>query len=373
MSSTAALAQIGPDVEKAEQLMAANKFNDALRIVEVAFRKQALGRLAVLKLFELQGICAAQVGQSAKAKTAFQSLLQLEPKRELPKNAKPQAKAAFREAKEWAEEGKGPMEFVAASPLTDEQGKVVQIAAKVKNDALKLARKVRFHLKADGGVWTELDMEVAASFSSAATEANLVEWWAELLGEREAVLATLGSERNPIRNQGKAVSAPEEEKVVATTGPETKTTPSFPDEPVDPVKPEVSSGESVGTLDLTEKPERPGRSSSALKPVAYGLWGAGAVAGGIGVFFGLQSSAARGKVTSAINNAGGGPVQGLTQVEAYQLDKQSQSDALKANLLFGSAAGLAIAGGICFWLGMDSDDPVAVAPMPNGAAVVGTW
>lgn len=361
--SAPALAQVGPDIERAESLFTARKYSDALRVVDTAFRKQGLPRLSVIKLYELQGICAAQLNQDVKAKTAFQNMLQLDPKRELPKFAlQAPVTAAFRKAKDWAD-GRSALDFMAAAPLTDEQGRVVQIAAKVKNDAMKLSRKVRFHVKADGNVWTELDMEVAASFSAAATDATVVEWWAELMGDREAVLASLGSERNPIRNSAKAVAAPEEEKnsVLSVT--------EQPKEPEDPVKPEEHFSAPVPVVDLRPPP----RSGSVLKPVAYGLWGGAAGALGVGLYFGYQSNAARSKVTGAIAKAGGQPVTDITQEEAYRLEKQSQGDALKANILFGTAAGLAVAGGICFWLGLDGDDNVAIAPMPNGAAVVGRW
>ncbi len=361
--SSPALAQVGPDIERAESLFSARKYGDALRVVETAFRKQGLSRLSVIKLYELQGSCAAQLNQDGKAKTAFQNMLQLDPKRELPKFAsQAPVTAAYRKAKDWAD-GRSPLDFMAAPPLTDEQGKVVQIAAKVKNDAMKLSRKVRFHVKADGNVWTELDMEVAASFAAAATDAMVVEWWAELMGDREAVLASLGSERNPIRNSTKPAPVPEEEKnsVLTVTEPLK--------EPEDPVKPEERYQEPAPAVDLHTPPP----SGSVLKPVAYGLWGGAAGALGVGLYFGYQSNAARSKVTSAVAKAGGQPVTDITQEEAYRLEKQSQGDAFKANILFGTAAGLAVAGGICFWLGLDNDDSVAIAPMPNGAAVVGTW
>ena len=114
-----------------------------------------------------------------------------------------------------------------------------------------------------------------------------------------------------------------------------------------------------------------------MRPVGYVLMGVGVVALGVGTFFGVQSASARGRVTGAVQNPQG-LVTGLTQRQAFELDKQASSQALIANVLWAGGGAAAVAGGIFWLLGGSSSSSsssesasLTVSPTLGGVVVRG--
>jgi hypothetical protein len=92
----------------------------------------------------------------------------------------------------------------------------------------------------------------------------------------------------------------------------------------------------------------PGPAAATVRRrVSVGLAGAGGAALATGVFFGLQSSQARERLSFPEENAQGF-VTGLTQQQAYQLAAQARSQAQLANGLFAAGGALA-AVGLTLW------------------------
>jgi hypothetical protein len=108
------------------------------------------------------------------------------------------------------------------------------------------------------------------------------------------------------------------------------------------------------------------------RPLGGAVLGAGVVAAGIGVFFGLQANDARKKFNSA-DRDDLGRVTSISQREAQALEASAHDQAVLANVLFGVGGGLAAAGLVLIIIGPDSAPSVALSPAPGGVVVSGSF
>ncbi|MBL8957179.1 MAG: hypothetical protein JNK82_40775, partial [Myxococcaceae bacterium] len=152
-------------------------------------------RDTMVRIYELQGIVFATLNDAAKASKAFQSMLVLEPERKLLGDYPPRVMTPFYEARGRASE-MGRLE-VKALPAAIGSGRVGQLAVEVTTDPLKMVKKVNFHVRADGGVWLEMTGDMSGKTASVSVDGGRVEWWAEALGDRDAVVAQIGTEGQP--------------------------------------------------------------------------------------------------------------------------------------------------------------------------------
>ena len=356
------LAEANPELDKANRLLFDQKYADAARALDSAAKVSGNSREVVLRIYELQGIVYGQLGQATKAREAFQSMLSLDPKRDLNGKYNQKVLNAFAAAKDWSDANPA-LDFKSAKAALDAKNRVMQLAAKVKSDTMKLTRKVRFHLRPDEGRWVQQDSELQGAYAAANTDAAGVEWWAELLGDNERVLAVVGAENDPVREGTAKDKAPA--PVVVADVPKKEESTVIPPPPVEEKKPEVKE----------EVRAEPGSNpSNPLRPVSYGLMGAGVVALGVGAFFGGQSFSLRGQIKGAKENMNG-LVTGMTQRQAFALEQQASSSALIANVLFVAGGAVAVTGGIC-WLvsgtsSSSSEASLRVAPTLGGVVVSG--
>lgn len=365
--SAPALAQA--DLARAQKLLTARRFGEAARVLEAGVRAGNRSAGELRRLLTLRAVALAEINQPARAAADFELLLALEPDFALTAAASPAVANALRTARKAA---RGKLEFVADPALLDATGQVVQIAARLKGDPTKAARRVRFHLRADGQSWVELEVELDGSFATAGTEAQQVEWWAELLTEQRNTLLTLGSPQQPI-HEGKGQPAkveapPEAEPAVDPKRVEPPSEPKPPpDAPVAEVKPPLR-------LAPPAEPQSPpletrGPTGRApLRPVGIGLLAAGAAAAGVGLYFGITAQQARSQLSSPVRDSTG-RVTSPSQADAFALDAVARDHAVVANVLFGAGGGLAAAGILCLVLGRD----VVVAPLPGGTSVSGRF
>jgi hypothetical protein len=174
-----------------------------------------------------------------------------------------------------------------------------------------------------------------------------VEWWADGIGDRDAVFAQVGSEAQPKLDT--ASGAP-----VASNEPGLTPPPSPPNEPF------VSRGSSGGGL-------------SAGRLAGIGMMAGGVVAAGVGAVFGVMANQAKAKVDNAEVDSMGRVI-GITQREGYQLDSQVRTNATLANVLF-VAGGVLAAGGVAVFLigGSSSSGSVSLAPAGSGFVLSGSF
>ncbi|MBN1210787.1 MAG: hypothetical protein JXB05_38420 [Myxococcaceae bacterium] len=313
-----------PDLTRARQLLENLRYTEASRALDAARERPGNERTTLLQILELQGVVAAMLQQPAKARSAFQTLVVLAPDHQLMGDYAPRVVTPFFEAKGWVAEHGAALRLEAA-PASKSERSVERVAARVTTDVLKLGRTVRFHFRTGGPLWREEERPLTESAASVEVSGKRVQWWAELLDERQAVLVTLGSANAPVTETALPLQA------------------------------------------LTHSPtDTPGLRSTPLRIASYVCLGVAAGTGAVGGYFGLRSRSARAEVEGAAVNDGG-LTTGLTQAEAFALDARARSNARLANVLFGVAGAVAITGGTLWVLGA----PVTVSATPTGVTLGG--
>jgi hypothetical protein len=329
-----ALGASNPHLVKARALFDEMNADEAAEALEKAWASNNLSRPEVIEILELQGVIAASLGQAPKARKFFRKLLVIDPEHRLAGTfLGPKVTAIFDDEKVRLPIA-GSLQFGELSEVNNRQ-LVVSIGARVMADPIKLGRTVRFHVQAADGSFEPHDVSLESGRASFEVNVPQVSWWAELLGDKNRVLAVAGSAAEPH---------------VSKRAPANY-------EPTDPDMPGARKA-------------APSDSGPVLRYAAYGLAGAGVLAIGGGVLFGLQSSSARAQIDSASRDDAG-RVNGLTRVQALDLQGKAIQSATLANVCY--VGGLALAGaGVGLYL-MTGDEKVALLPAPGGVVLTGVF
>jgi hypothetical protein len=344
LASLTAFAQRNPDLEKAQQLLAQKKYDAALKSIDAAAKKGGLERESMLTLLESRGLAQASLGQTEKAEESFRAVLQLEPKRELTGKYTGKVVPVIAAAKEWFKTN-GTIEVGPLDPGTEE-GRVKQVSLFVKNDPLKLVRKAKFYVRKDGGAWKPVEANMANGAAATDVDGEVIEWWAELLTERNDQLLFLGSAGKPIKQTAPApvaVARVEEKKPDAPVAqPEAKLVPA------------PEKREEVVTI------KEPVTRMSGLRTTGFVLMGVGVVAAGVGTYFGVTSNSTRETVKASLAMGGYDPV------ELYNRDQGAITNAAIANALWIGGGAVGLTGLLFAILGTD----VVVTPGAGGGVSV---
>ena len=315
------------ELERAKQSLEELKFAEAGKSLDAAWLAPGNDRGVVLEILKLQAIVAATLGQQDRARALFRTLLYLAPDLELPEgDLGPKVLSLYYEARGRVSV-EGALRVEPGTISRDEQ-KVSQLAVKV-TDSQKLAKAVRFHSRAAGRSWAEGVVPISEAQAQVKVGAPTVEWWAELLGDKDRVLARLGSAAQPIVSSRVATlvpsSAPPPEVAAAAPGPN-------------------------------------------LKPAAYVTAGAGALAAIGGLVFGIRANNQRTQIEGAARDADG-KVIGITREKALAVNEQLKTSATVANTLYVASAVL-IGTGVVLYL---ASPDLAVSASPAGVALAGSF
>jgi len=201
--AAAAGAEVAPELAKARAAYDKKKFADALKLIASVEARPGNSRETTLAALELKGLALAATQKTAEARAAFERVATLAPDRPAP-SAAAKVLSAWNEAKKAA----SPISFAAAEPEVV-PGTVKRIGATVDGDRLQLGRKVRFASRAAGAKsWETVVVDLASGRAGTRVDAGKVEWFATLLGERDAELLQLGSESAPLAAAAPAPEAP---------------------------------------------------------------------------------------------------------------------------------------------------------------------
>jgi len=320
------------ELDRAQSLFDELKYPAAAKALDAAAAQPGNNRATVIRILEMRGICEGALNRSTKAVAAFKALLELEPDHALTGDWPPRVTTPYLEAKAWASEH-GALQFEVASDA---------VKLTVSKDPLQLAQSVRFHLRPAKGEWKTREVALAEGAASIDAPEDAV-WWAELLGERQGVIGSAGSENAP-RSTHPRVAAAEPRPPPPAPAPVLEpTTHSAPPEAVE---------------------THPEPSGPTMRPLAYGSVVAGLGALGVGTFFGVRSHSAQTTLANVTYDSQG-RVNSITQRAALALDSQRKSDALLANILFSAGGGLVLVGAGVWWVGGQAE----VSLGPTGAAV----
>lgn len=155
-----------------------------------------------------------------------------------------------------------------------------------------------------------------------------------------------------MKNVAPAVVAAVEKKVVDAPK----------EEPKPAMTPEPTKAEPVAAV-TTET------ASSPLRPISYGLLGAGVIGLGVATYFGVTYNSQRQLIRDDLAANRG------TQAELYERDQAAIRNGTIANVLF-VAGGALVASGAVLWFvgGSSSSTSMGLVPMgTNGVAVTGSF
>jgi hypothetical protein len=344
---TAAALSVNPDLDKAARLVGDLQYAEAQTALDAALRRSGNDRETLIRIYELQGLVFGTLNQTAKAARAFQQMLSLDPDKKLTGDNPPRVTTPFYEARGKSSDA-GRLEAKALAPATA-GGRVAQLAVEITNDPMRMVKRVRFHVKADDKSWTVSQADVVGKNASVSTDGALVKWWAEVLGDREAVLLDLGS-----------ADSPKQEGSAPVAQPEIKPVPK--EEPVAPPPP--------AAVEVATAPP-PAEGTSGLRLGAYGLIAAGAVGLAVGAVFGVCSFYNRNLIDNATTDHG--VVTSISQARAFALDTQVHLQATVANTLLAVGGGLAAIGVVLFVVSPSPSASVALVPAGNGLLLSGSW
>lgn len=345
----AALSALGAPnagLDEARRLIDDLELDQALKRLDAVEAAPGNSKETLVELYALRGATLATLGKAKPAEEAFRVVLSLSPDFKLVGDYAPRVRTPFYAAREWA--AKNGAVSTRAEASTTAEGAVESLSVVVKDDALKLAARVRFSVRAKGA-WRASEVPVVSGRAKLAVAEPSVEWWAEVLTAKGAVLATLGSEASP-RVEGARRAA---------------TTP--PVEPPPPPPPLVSSAAASPPMVEADQPAR--APQGWMKVTAFSLLGAGVVAGGLGAALGVSSNAARATFAAAERDSNG-LVTGLSRREALALEERSRTEATVANVLFVSAGVLAATGAVLLIVDLQQVK-VALLPTAGGVQVAG--
>lgn len=327
-----------PKIREGRKQLEDLELEKAARTLAAAEAVQGNDRAQVLELLELQAIVFGTMNKEPKARDAFRQLLTLNPEFKLSGDHPPRVRTPFYEAKDWVAEN-APLQLEPGATIGP---KVTGLTVVVKKDTLRLVKKARFVLT-EGPAPLTRETPIEAGAAKVALEAAKVAWRVELLGKHDEVLLELG----PFTHEGTEKPA---QIVAAQTKPVEATT-------------------------VTEERKKQGEptTTSWLRPAGYAAAGAGVVAIGVGVAFGLLSSDARARVTGATANEAG-LITGLSQRDAAAAEAQARQQATIANVMFGIGGSLVAAGVVLFFVGAPAAPAqVSIGFSPTSLAVSGVF
>ncbi len=333
-------AAAGPNValDKAQKQYADLNFAEANRSIAEALKQPNNDRETLLKILELQAVVLGTLGQNDKSAAAFQQLLSLDPAFALSGNHPPRVTTAFFEARAWA-----------ANNGSLEARQLDGVRVEVTKDPAKQVKKVRFFI---GGAATV--SALVGNTASAPKQTTEVSWWAQLLGDKDAILSDLGS----------------------PTSLKTEAAPAGTTPPVPAPAPIVAELRKVPER-LEPPPMPPLVAAPAPSPtpvgryVGVGLLAAGVASGGVAITFGVLANGTKAQVDGATAN-GFGQITGLSQKRAFELDAQQRQQATISNAFSIAGAALGVAGGALLVLSLASNDSVAIVPNGLGLGLAGT-
>lgn len=349
-----AFAGPNPSLDKATRHFADLNYLEASKAIDSALKQPGNDRETLLKILELDAILLATLNQSSKSTHVFEQLLSLNPDFALTGNHPPRVTTAFFEARAWAAEN-GRLEARPLYALV-EPGNVKAVRVEVTKDPAKLVKKVRFNIAG-----AQVVSLVVGGIASGAPKvpATDVSWWAQLLGDKDAVLADVGSAAWPTNEAAPPRPAQPEKPQPVANAAEKKDAPVVAPLPLPLPPPPLV------------KAQAPSTQPPAKRIAAYSLLGGAALFAGLGIGFGAAANSTRAQVDAAPTNSEG-QVTNMSQRQALELDATQRVQATAANVFYISAAALAVAGGSLYFLSR-SDGSVALVPAGPGVAVVGTF
>jgi hypothetical protein len=182
------------DLEKAKALVGKKQYAEALKVLDAAAAGTPLD--LTLSVLEMKGVALALANRGPEARSAFELLLSLSPDRTAPSAGGAKAAQAHDQAKKLVA-ANGALAFVPG-PAEAAHGVVKRLVARVPTDPMKASRKIQFSSRVPpASHWETVVVPLTEGRAQVQVEGASVEWFASLLGDRDAELARIGSAAAP--------------------------------------------------------------------------------------------------------------------------------------------------------------------------------
>jgi hypothetical protein len=174
-------------IDEAMRLIEDADFAAAIAAFDRAEATATLDRAALLRLLSGRAMAAWATGDEAHARRDLVSLASIDPAYQLPPEAPPDLGAAFAEAV-------GSTAPLALHAQWETSDGTAMLSTETMNDAGGLVRSVRVHVRSGSGPWRVEEAPVVVHLAAG----EHVDAYAEAIGAGGAIVATAGSEAEPI-------------------------------------------------------------------------------------------------------------------------------------------------------------------------------
>jgi hypothetical protein len=217
-----------PNLEKARGLVSDVRYGEAAKALSAAEAATGNSRADLIELYELQGIVYGTLNKADLARAAFAKLFALDPEHKLKGKLTPRVTTPFYEAKGKAQES-GALELKHGAALANDR---VEGLGFTLTDPQHMAKKLKLHVSEDGKPWRDVEQSAAAQVM-VPVSGRQVYWYAVLLGDHDAELATVFTAGAPGLEGAIPVAAPVVEE---KPKPEPKPAPPEVTAPAAPVR-----------------------------------------------------------------------------------------------------------------------------------------
>ncbi|WNG46289.1 hypothetical protein F0U60_20820 [Archangium minus] len=199
-----------PEIARAQEQIADGEFEEAVKTVEAGLDAPDVTDDQLVELYRLLGLTSLYLGDEARAREAYEMLLQARPDYELPRTAPPKVRALYARIKEDIKNRRVRPVSLQVEPLADTAGgEPVTSEARIEDMALG-ARARLFYRRAGGQAYSSVDFArdrankeryvatIPAYELPAAAAAYEVEYYFEVADAAQRRLAGRGDAFNPL-------------------------------------------------------------------------------------------------------------------------------------------------------------------------------
>jgi hypothetical protein len=154
------LFQLGPtnrEISRAQEQIEQGDFEEAVKTLQAGLDEPAVTDDQLVELYRLLGLASLYLGDEARAREAYERLLQARPDFELPRNAPPKLRSLYARIKEDIKSRRVRPVTLTVDPIPDPKGgEPVTVEARIQDMALGAKAKI-FYRRAGDQAYSSVD------------------------------------------------------------------------------------------------------------------------------------------------------------------------------------------------------------------------
>jgi hypothetical protein len=202
-------------IAKAQQLFEDQQYEESIQTLSAALVRPTNTKEQKVEIYRLLALNYITLGRKDEADNAVRGLLVVNPDYDLPANESPRFRDFFAQAKKkWEAEGRPglvkeqpqekPVALRHGSPAQAEEGKAIDLTAKLEDDAGRTGSVKLYYRAGSKGDFTEALAEVEggnvrAQIPGSAVKPPLMDYYFEVLDGAGGVIASRGDSQAPLR------------------------------------------------------------------------------------------------------------------------------------------------------------------------------